>query len=415
MPRLPTILVLALTLSCTAVVRAGDTWPQFRGPSGNGHADTSGLPLTWSETANVVWKTPIHDKGWSSPVIWGKQIWLTTAREDGKELFAVCVERDSGKVLHDIKLFDVVKPQFCHPYNSYASPTPVIEEGRVYVHFGSAGTACLDTATGKVLWQRRDLPCDHWRGAGSSPILVGGLLILTFDGYDVQYLAALDKKTGATVWKKERITKYSTNNGDLKKAYSTPQVIEVKGKQQLISPAAEATLAYDPKTGEDLWQVTHGGMNAALRPVYGQGRLFLASGHDGKLLAVRPDGSGNVTRTHVDWICKKGVPSRPSLLLIGERLFMVSDKGLLSCVDPKTGEPLNTVRLNGAFSGSPVYASGRIYCANEQGSTFVIDPSSELKILAVNKLDEGCMASPAVAGKALYQRTRTHLYRLEQK
>jgi len=420
MQHTPTFLTPALTLALTFIFaapgRAGDNWPQYRGPAGNGHAEARGLPLTWSEKENVVWKTAIHDKGWASPVIWGQQIWLTTGREDGKELFAVCVDRDSGKILHDIKVFDVAKPAFCHAFNSPASPTPVIEEGRIYVHFGSTGTACLDTATGKILWERRDFPCDHWRGPASSPILVDGLVILTFDGYDQQYLAALDKKTGKTVWKKDRGIKYPPRtDGDLKKAYSTPQVFEIKGKQQLISPSAEATVAYDPATGDELWRVHHGGMNGAARPLLGQGRLFLTSGHNGKLLAVRPDGSGDVTPTHVDWICNKGVPSRPSLLLIGDRIYMVSDAGILSCVDVKTGEVVGKGRLPGAFSSSPTYADGRIYFASQEGTTYVVEPSQELKILAANKLDDGCMASPAAVGKSLFLRTKTHLYRIEQK
>ncbi len=418
----PSFLVSALSLSLTLVLagpgRAGDVWPQFRGPTGDGHAQATGLPLRWSETENVVWKTAIHDKGWSSPVIWGRQIWLTTALEDGKELFALCIDRDSGKILHDIKLFEVEKPGFCPPFNSYASPTPVIEEGRVYIHFGSPGTACLDTATGKVLWQRRDLPCDHWRAAGSSPVLAGGLLILTFDGYDQQYLVGLDRKTGATVWKKDREIKYTPSaakNGDLKKAYSTPQVVTIQGQEQLISPSAEATIAYDPRTGVEIWRVSHTGMNAATRPLFGQGRLFLTTGHDCKLLALHPEADGTFSRNGIDWTSNKGVPSRPSLLLIGDQLFMVSDKGIASCVDVKTGEQLGQFRLGGGFSGSPVYADGRIYFAGEEGATYVVEPTPELKILAVNKLDQGCMASPAVVGKALYLRTRTHLYRLEQK
>ena len=161
---------LATVLLIPALGLGGETWPEFRGPSGDGHSDAVGLPLRWSETENVKWKTPIHDKGWSSPVIWGTQIWLTTATEDGKQLFVLCVDRDTGKIVHDRKLFEVAKPGFCPPHNSYASPTPVLEEGRVYVHFGSYGTACLDTASGQTIWARRDLPCDHYRAPGSSPI-----------------------------------------------------------------------------------------------------------------------------------------------------------------------------------------------------------------------------------------------------
>ncbi len=202
---------VALTLiacsSLAAACLAADEWPQFRGPNNDGHSDATGLPLTWGETENVVWKTPIHDKGWSSPVVWGDQVWMTTATADGTQLFAVCVDRKTGNILHDIKLYEQEKQDPAHNpggRNSYASPTPAIEEGRVYAHFGSFGTACLDTKTGEKIWERRDLKCDHWRGPASSPILYGNLLILTFDGYDAQYVIALDKKDGHTVWKKDR-------------------------------------------------------------------------------------------------------------------------------------------------------------------------------------------------------------------
>src|SRR5262249_15385914 len=209
-----------LLIYLAAPLSAADNWPEFRGPTADGHAAAKGLPIEWSETKNVVWKTKIHDKGWSSPVVWGKQIWMTTALADGKELFAVCVDFDSGRIIHDVKVFDVEEPFFCHPFNSYASPTPAVEKGRVYVHYGSAGTACLDTQSGKVLWERRDLPCDHFRAAGSSPVLYDSLLILTFDGYDQQYLAALDKTSGKTVWKKDRKTAWEVANPDFHKGYS---------------------------------------------------------------------------------------------------------------------------------------------------------------------------------------------------
>jgi outer membrane protein assembly factor BamB len=408
---------LSLSLLLVTPARPGENWPEFRGPTADGQSRATGLPLTWSETENIRWKTAIHDKGWSSPVVWDKQVWMTTAREDGKELFAVCVDLESGKILHDIKVFDIEKPAFCIAFNSYASPTPAIEAGRVYVHFGSAGTACLDTATGKVLWTRQDLPCDHWRGAGSSPILYKDLLILTFDGHDVQYVAALDKATGKTVWKTDRNIDYTNPDGDLHKAYATPAVIEVQGKPQLICPSAEATLAFDPLTGKEIWRVTHGGMNEASRPLCGHGKVYLTCGHIGRLVAIRPDGSGNITRTNLEWtLDNKGkVPTRPSPLLLGDLLYLVSDGGVASCVEARTGQLVGTQRLQGAFSASPIYADGKMYFPSQEKITYVVKPGPEMKILAANKLDEGCMASPAVAGKAIILRTRTHLYRIEQK
>jgi outer membrane protein assembly factor BamB len=411
------VLTLIVMLS-PGLAPAGENWPQFRGVQGAGLSDSTGLPTKWGEKNNVAWKTKIHGKGWSSPVIWGKQIWLTTAPEDGKKLYALCIDKQSGKVLRDIKVFDNPKPPYTFiNFNSHASPTPVIEEGRVYVHFGSSGTACLDTKSGKVLWTRRNLPCEHWRGPGSSPILWEDLLILTFDGHDRQYVIALHKKDGKTVWKKDRSINYRTTDGDLKKAYSTPVVITVGGKPQLVSPSARGAVAYHPRSGKEIWKVHHDGMNAANPPLYGFGKVYLTTGHDQKLLAVRPDGSGDVTATHIAWECNKGVPTQPAPLLIGERLFMVSDGGFASCLHARTGKPAwpRTIRLGGAFSSSPIYAGGHVYCCNREGAIYVVDPAGKGKVVATNKLDAGCMASPAVSGKALYVRTKTHLYRIENK
>jgi outer membrane protein assembly factor BamB len=410
-------LSLGILLLAAAVLKAGDNWPQFRGPGGTGLADARDLPTHWSETESVRWKVAIHDKGWSSPVIWGPQVWMTTAREDGKEFFAVCVDRRTGKIVHDVRLFTEEKPAFCHPFNSYASPTPAIEAGRVYAHFGSHGSACLDTATAKVLWERRDLPCNHWRGPGSSPILHGDLLILTFDGYDFQYVTALDKATGKTVWKTDRAIKYSSDDGDIKKGYSTPSVLEVGGQVQLVSPAAEATVAYDPASGKELWRVIHGGMNEATVPLFGHGLIYLTTGHTMELLAVRPGGSGDITADHVAWRLRRGrgAPSRPSPLLVGDLLFMASDTGTASCLEAKTGRLLWQERLDGHFSASPVCAAGHLYFPSEEGKTYVVAAGPAFKLVATNRLDAGCMASPAIAGDTLFLRTKTHLYCLGQR
>jgi outer membrane protein assembly factor BamB len=399
-----------------AAAAGGDNWPEFRGPTGDGQADAVGLPIHWSETENVKWKTAIHDKGWSSPVIWGNKIWLTTATADGKELFVLGVDRESGKIVHDIKMFEVAKPAFCHPYNSYASPTPVVEANRVYVHFGTYGTACLDCETGQTIWSRRDLNCDHFRGPGSSPILYDGRLFVSFDGADSQYVVALDKHTGNTLWKRDREIDYGTTVGDLKKAFSTPAVVKTSAGDQLVSPAAVATIAYDPATGSELWKVRHGGMNASARPLVGLGMVFVSTGDSGPfgLVAVRPNGHGDVTKSEVVWRQGKGVPARASLLLNGDTLFMASEKGVATCLDARTGEPIWQKRLGGEFVASPICANGQIYCFNTEGGAQILRAGREEKVLAGNHLDDGCMASPAVAGKALFVRTKTHLYRIEE-
>jgi outer membrane protein assembly factor BamB len=399
---------------CAAL--ADENWPRFRGPHANGHAGGAGLPATWSESKNVQWKTPIHDLGWSSPVVWGDQIWVTTATADGKVDYAVCVDKNTGKIIHDIKLWENANPSpLGNAMNCYASCTPVIEEGRVYVHFGSYGTACLDTATGKILWQRRDLPCEHFRGPGSSPILFENLLIFHMDGYDHQYVVALDKATGETVWKTDRDVDYGTDNGDTMKAFCTPLVIEAAGKTQLISPTSKATLAYDPRTGKELWRVRYGSFSVAAMPLFDKELLYLNTGF-GKadLLAVKPDGEGDVTQSHVVWTAKKSIGSKPSQVLVDGLIFNVHDSGVASCLDAKSGDELWSKRLGGEYSAALLYGDGKVYFCSHDGSTTVLKAARDHTELAKNQLDDGFMASPAVTGKALILRTKSALYRIEE-
>jgi outer membrane protein assembly factor BamB len=433
---LPTLWALWLSLLAAPLLVANPDWPQFRGPNGDGHSDSTDLPLTWSESQNVKWKTPVHGRAWSSPVVFGSQVWLTTATEDGHELFAVCIDRDSGKIVQDLKLFEVDKPQFRHQFNSYASPTPVIEPGRVYVTFGSPGTACLDTQTGKVLWERRDFVCNHYRGAGSSPILFGDLLIMNFDGSDHQFVVALDKNTGKTAWRTERSIDFKDldadgkpqTEGDLRKAFATPQVATLDGRPVLISQGAKATYAYEPLTGLEIWRVeertSHSG---GTRPLAGFGLIFVPTGwSQGQVLAIKPGKKGEVIDANADpivgatpqlqvaWKTKRNVPKKPSLLLVDDLLFGIDDGGVASCLEARTGTEVWRERAGGNYSASPIWAEGRVYLCSEEGKTTVIDAGRQFKVLAENKLDDGFMASPAVAGKALFLRTRTHLYRIEK-
>jgi outer membrane protein assembly factor BamB len=416
--------VALLGVLTQVVVIAADDWPQFRGPDGNGHSDTRDLPLTWSETKNVVWKTAIHDRGWSSPVILANQIWLTTAKQDGRKLYALCIDRQSGRVIADIKLFDVPEPQYCHPFNSYASPTPVIEAGRVYVTFGAPGTACIDTKTFRVLWQRRDLECNHFRGAGSSPILFRNLLIMHFDGSDHQFVVALDKLTGKNVWLVKRSIDFQdldekgkpAADGDFRKAFSTPQIATINGRLELISLGSKAAYSYDPLTGRELWRVEERAQHSAsTRPVLGEGMIFYPTGFSaGQLFAVRGGGNGVVTDTHIAWKSKRAVPNKPSVLLVDGLLYIINDTGIASCIEAKTGEPVWQQRIGGEYSASPVYSGGRIWFFSEDGKASVVKAGRTFELLAENALDEGFLASPAIAGKAFYLRTRTHLYRIEE-
>lgn len=409
-------LAVLLMLATSGNSFAQPNWNQFRGPNGDGRAETDRLPARWSETENVVWKTAIHGRGWSSPVVWGDRIWLTTATEDGRRMSALCLDARTGDVIHDLLIFENQKPSFCHPENSYASPTPYVTADRVFVHFGSYGTACLDSETGQRLWERRDLECNHFRGPGSSPIVDGDRLFVAFDGFDRQYVVALDKETGETVWQKERNIEYGTDNGDRKKAYSTCSMIEFDGRRQLISPSAAATISYDPKSGREWWRVYHGGMNAAVRPLFGHGLVYIAAGSGKRsLIAVRPDGSGDISESHIVWGTSRGAPKRPSQILIDDLLFMINDGGIASCLDAKTGETIWQHRFDGEYWASLFSAGGRIYAFSKSGYTPVFAASREFQLLAESQLDDGFLASPATDGKALFLRTRTHLYRVEAK
>jgi outer membrane protein assembly factor BamB len=410
--------VICAALLWASLLPASELWPEFRGPRGDGHADGSILPLRWSEIENVQWKVDIHGRGWSSPVIWHDQIWLTTATEDGKRMSAICVDAHTGQIVHDILVVENENPQFCHPTNSYASPTPIVEAGRVYVHFGSYGTACFDTTTGRRLWQRRDLPCDHWRGPGSSPILYDGRLYVAFDGYDLQYVVALDKQTGSTVWRRNRDIDYGTDDGDLKKAYCTCHVVTHAGRTQLICPSAAETISYDPVTGDEIWRVRHGGMNTATRPVYGGGLVYITAGDQvgetrSALLAIRPEGQGDITEHAIAWKLDKTPPKRPSPLLVDDLLFTINDEGIAMCLDSRTGDVIWRNRIAGNYRASPIYAAGRIYFANLEGDVTVIAADRQFQQLAVNHLEHGCQASPAVDGDAIILRTTARLYRIQ--
>lgn len=389
-------------------------WPEFRGPTADGHAGSLGLPLTWSETDHVVWKTPIHDHGWSSPVVWQNQIWVTTAKEDGTQLFAVCVDRDTGEVVQDVKVFDVENPGHVAAVNSFASPTPAIEAGRLYVHYGTYGTACLDTSSGQVLWTRRDLNCDHHEGPGSSPILYEDWLIVHVDGRDVQYVIALDKATGETVWKTNRSIDYSQFSDNMRKAFCTPTVIDTGTRKELISPGAKAIMGYDPATGEELWKIRHDGWSLVPRPIFGHGLVFFVNDFESpELWAIRPGGTGDVTDSNVVWRIRQAVPAQPSVLLIDDCLYTIADSGIVSCIDAQTGNVIWKNRMGGNYAASPIYTDRRIYCFGQDGTTTVLEPGPEYKVLAVNQLEGELKASPAVAGRALFVRTRTHLYRIE--
>ncbi len=379
-------------------------WPQFRGPTGQGTSDEQGLPLNWSETNNVRWKTPIPGKGWSSPVVQGDRIWLTTATEDGKSLRAISIDRNSGAILKDIEVFKLKSAKLTNSKNSFASPTPILDGDRVYLHFGAFGTACI-TQAGEIVWKTKLEYDNGQHGTGGSPVLYDDLLILSCDGNDVQFVVALDKATGKVRWKKSR---------EGYQAYTTPLIVKLPTGDQVISPGAFRAVSYDPQNGKELWQVTYGeGFSNVPMPVYGDGLVFICTGfQQPSLLAVRLDGKGDVTRSKVVWKLDRGVPLTPSPLLVGNELYLVTDNGIATCLDAKTGKENWRARVGGNHSASPIYADGRIYFLSEEGESVVVAPGPQLKHLATNQIEGRTLASMAVAGGSLFIRSETHLYRI---
>jgi outer membrane protein assembly factor BamB len=404
---------LALGLLPPTQAPAAASWPQFRGPAGQGHAGAASLPLEWDTDRNVRWKTPVAGHGWSSPVVGHGLVFLTTgvpAAEGPPALHALAFDLATGALRWNTEVFAAAEnsAQPIHKKNSPASPTPLIEGGRVYVHFGHHGTACLDL-DGRPVWRNRDLGYHPVHGNGGSPILAGDHLIFTADGARDPAVIALDKHTGRLAWKTPR-------GVTVKQPFSfaTPLLIEVDGRPQVIAPGSGAVMAYDPRDGRELWRVRYGnGYSVIPRPVFAHGLLFLATGF-GKpdLLAIRPGGSGDVTDTHIVWRTSKNAPLTPSLLVVGDELYAVSDTGIATCFAARTGQVHWEERVEGNHSASPLAAEGRIYFQNETGTATVLRAGREFAKLATNKLGERTFASYAVAGDTFLIRTERHLYRI---
>jgi outer membrane protein assembly factor BamB len=402
---------LLLGLSCQA-----EDWPQFRGPTGQGISSETKLPLDWGLDKNVAWKTAIPGLGWFSPVVHKVRVFVTTAvpvpgsQPADQSLRALALDARTGKVLWDTEVFhqDGKTAPRIHSKNSHASPTPLTDGHRLYVHFGHQGTACLDL-DGKVIWRNRDLKYRPVHGNGGSPILVGEALIFSCDGGDRQFVVALKRESGKVLWQTPRKT-----DAFKKFSFGTPLLITVGGKKQVVSPGSNLVCAYDPDTGEEIWRVRHEGYSIVPCPVFGHGLVFLSTGYDDPvLLAIRPDGRGDVAETHVAWKARQGVPLNPSPILAGDELYLISDGGVASCRDARTGKLHWKERIGGAHSASPLLAGNRIYFLDEQGTATVIRAGRQFEVLARNALAERTQASYAAADGAIFLRTAKHLYRLQ--
>jgi outer membrane protein assembly factor BamB len=399
-----------LLLFSTVSLLATD-WPQFRGPDAQGRATARSLPTEWSATKNVAWAHDVPGAGWSSPILKSERLYLTTAVEQGGKmsLRALSLHAGDGKTVWSTEVFSVT-PVTAHKKNSHASPTPLVEGERLYVHFGQYGTAALDL-NGKVIWRSTALKYPPVHGNGGSPTLVGDALIFNCDGANNPFVAALNKNTGDVLWKTPR-------NGNARKSFSfsTPLPIEVHGQPRVVSAASGAVMAYDPKTGKEIWRVRYPeGYSVVPRPVFGHGLVYVSSAFDRPVVyAIDPNGSGDITDSAIKWSISKGAPNTPSPLLAGDELYFVSDAGIMTCADAKTGTVHWQERIGGNYSASPILADGKIYVQSEEGVGTVLKPGKRFEVIAKNDLKERTLASYAVGEKSIYIRTAERLFRIEQ-
>ena len=435
---MPSLLQSALLFCASASLAAAQPattpvfWPNKNGPTGDGIVpteDAKRLPLKWDGAGgeNIAWRVELPNEGHSSPVIGGDLIWMTAATADGTKQFVYGLNRHSGAWEHKMTVFENAAPEeLGNPLNNYAAPSPVLEADALYAHFGTYGTARIDPVTAKVAWQRRDINVRHYRGPGSSPIVHKNLLILTFDGIDKQFVTALDKATGRTVWMTPRSTDYQdldqygkpTRDGDMRKAYHTPAVFEIDGREVLVSVGSRAAFGYDVGTGAEIWTIRHGGFNAAIRPLRVGDVLILNTGSErAHTLGVRIDGKmkGDITESHVVWDREKRNASESCPVAVKGLLFQITRGGVLTCVRIATGEDVWEDRLSGQHLPSPIAAEDRLYFSNDRGDTRVVRAAEKFELLAENKLAEPMTASPAVAEGALFLRTKGALYRISAK
>lgn len=407
---------LLYSIQTTGTASAQD-WPEFRGPNGQGMYTAKDLPLHWSKMEGVKWRTELPGNGWSSPIVVKGIVYLTAAvpaNEKAEEkpdldLMLMLIDVESGKLLKSVKIFTQsgAKSPGIHAKNSHASPTPIVDEDRLYLHFGHQGTACTDLQ-GKILWSNQELSYPPVHGNGGSPVVAGKLLIFSRDGADISEVTALYKLTGKVAWKRERDVV-----ADKKFSFCTPLVIEAAGRKQLILPGSNVVQSLAPETGEEIWRLTYDGYSVIPRPIYADGLVFICTGYNRpSLLAIDPTGKGDVTSTHLKWKSDANVPHTPSLVARDGRVYMVSDKGIASCVDSATGTEVWKERIGGNFSASPLLVGDRLYLLSEEGDATILGIADKPKELAKNKLTERCLASPAIVGNDLLIRSAEALYRI---
>ncbi|MEO1526395.1 MAG: PQQ-binding-like beta-propeller repeat protein [Planctomycetota bacterium] len=390
------------------------SWRQLGAHSGHAIGDKS-LPSEWSDTKNVAWKTPIPGSGWSSPIVDGNEIWLTTSIDQQRSLRLLCLDASSGKIRLNVEVFSPDKLVAKHARNGHATPTPVLDDSNVYVHFGSYGTAALDRRTAEILWTNKDTVINHQWGPGSSPVLLDDMVVFNCDGMEQRYVIALNKKAGKQVWKTTRSEKI-TKGGFFSKAFSTPSIVQVNGQTKLLSGGANQVTTFDPRTGKEGWSVKYFGYAGVTKPIIADGRAFVTSGYgDGSLMAIQLSDAHGHKSGELLWKTNKGAPIIPSPIVVGSELYMVSDNGVLSCVDAATGDVHWRERLSGNYAASITYGDGKLFVHNDKGMTTVFAPSADgFRKLSTNQLDSNIQASPALVDGVIFLRTKKSLYRIEE-
>jgi outer membrane protein assembly factor BamB len=398
-----------------------ENWTHFRGSNLDGIAANENIPLKWDDST-IKWKTTIHDKGYSSPVIYGNQVWVTTATANGKELYAVCLDFQTGKIIYDIRVFTPAEVEGKHSLNTYASPTPCIEKGFVYVHYGSLGTACINTSNGSIVWKRTDLKCRHVQGPASSPILYKNLFILHFEGTDIRFIIALDKSNGKTIWKTDRPAEpYAPLTEIGRKAYITPIIINVKGHDMLISNGSAVCIAYNLDNGKEIWRVVDGAESTIAMPITEKGVLYWYTGFtengNGKsteFIAVNPDGTGNITGTNILWRKKEELSRNQCLtpVIRDGLIYTVNTRNTMMCIDAATGKEVWSTHVTSNYDASPLYIKGNIWFFSVKGEVLTLNAGRKYDVVAKNQMDSGIWATPAVLRNSVILRTQNYISRI---
>lgn len=415
------VLFVILTMNLSA---QQTDWTHFRGSGLNGISIEKNVPVKWDESTGIAWKVPAFGRGWSSPVVYGNQVWITSETNNGKQMYALCYDFSTGKELFRIKLFEPEKVFPKHEINTYATPTPCIEEGYAYFHFGTYGTACVNTGDGSVVWKRTDLNCEHVQGPGSSPVIYKNMLILHLEGSDMQFITALDKRTGKTIWRTDRPKELMDKLSRIgKKAYITPIVINVNGRDLLISNGSAVCIAYDILTGKEVWRIVQGEDSTISMPFSENGIVFFFTSFVTtpgevqycELMAVNPDGKGDIAETNIIWRKKFPILQLLTPVVKDGLIYLVDTQNNLQCIDAVTGNAYYKNRLQAKYNASPVYAAGKIYFPSINGETLVINEGRELNILSRNKLPGEIYATPAILRNSVLIRTSEFLIRIGSK